>query len=285
MADQMKHAFVCGHPISHSRSPLIHTHWLKQYGINGTYRAIDVAPPDFAKFISRIAAGDFVGGNVTIPHKEAAFALAGKADEVCDLIGAANTLWLEDGLLCATNTDAHGFAANLDQQVPGWDKAKSALVLGAGGASRAVIHALIERGFTFIMVANRTVEKALELKHRFGSKVSSHALESIQELAESADVIVNTTSLGMKGEGSLPLDMSKLKADTLVTDIVYVPLMTPLLIAAQQAGLRAVDGLGMLLNQAAPGFEKWFGVLPAVTEDLRDMIVQDMAAKELVAKT
>jgi shikimate dehydrogenase len=195
------------------------------------------------------------------------------------LIGAANTLWLEDELLCATNTDAYGFAANLDDRAPGWDREKSALVLGAGGASRAAIHALKLRGFTSIMVANRTIEKALELKHRFGSNVSAHALDSIQELAASANIIVNTTSLGMKGEGSLPLDMSKLHAETLVTDIVYVPLMTPLLVAAQTAGLKVVDGLGMLLHQAAPGFEKWFATLPTVTDDLRNMIIQDMAAK------
>ncbi|MGL4489228.1 MAG: shikimate dehydrogenase [Rhizobiaceae bacterium] len=282
MAEQIKNAFVCGHPISHSRSPMIHNHWLKAYGIDGTYRAIDVPPADFETFIHDLKANNLTGGNVTIPYKEAAYRLAQKPDEICKLLGAANTLWFEDGVLNATNTDAHGFAANLDHQAPGWDKAKSALVLGAGGASRAVIHALIQRGFTSIMVANRTLERATELKDRFGSSLSAHGLDAAQELASEAHVIINTTSLGMKGEGSLPLDMTKLKKETLVTDIVYVPLMTPLLIAAKDAGLKVFDGLGMLLHQAAPGFEKWFGVLPTVTEALRTLIIEDMTAKMVV---
>ena len=279
MADSINNAFVCGHPINHSRSPMIHNHWLNQYGLEGTYRAIDVAPTDFANFISNLSSNHLLGGNVTIPHKAAAYALAGHADDICHLIGAANTLWFENGLLNATNSDAHGFAANLDHQAPEWDKAKSALVLGAGGASRAVIYALIQRGFTSIMLANRTVEKAVELKHRFGPALSAHKLEAAQELAVDAGVIVNTTSLGMKGEGSLNLDLTRLKSNTLVTDIVYVPLMTPLLMAAKNAGLKTVDGLGMLLHQAAPGFDKWFGVLPKVTEELRTMIIQEMAIK------
>jgi shikimate dehydrogenase len=264
---------------------MIHNHWLEAYDIGGTYRAIDVSTHDFVAFINGLEASDLVGGNVTIPHKEAAFALAKKPDETCRLIGAANTLWLENGLLHATNTDAHGFAANLDDRAPGWQTAKSALVLGAGGASRAVIHALVVRGFTSIMVANRTLERAVELKDRFGQTVSAHSLAAAQELASDAKLIVNTTSLGMQGkvgmfgEGSLDLDMSKLKPETLVTDIVYVPLMTPFLIAAEASGLKTVDGLGMLLHQAAPGFEKWFGVRPTVTHELRELIIQDMAAK------
>jgi shikimate dehydrogenase len=279
MDDIMKNAFVCGHPINHSRSPMIHTHWLQHYGIAGTYRAIDVSPAGFANFVREIARNKLVGGNITIPHKEAAFVLAKKSDDICQLIGAANTLWLEDGMLCATNTDAYGFTANLDHHAPNWDQAKTALVLGAGGASRAVIYALKQRGFTSIMVANRTIEKAVELQHRFGPALSAHPLAAIDEIANDAGIIVNTTSLGMKGEGNLPLDMSKLRSDTLVTDIVYVPLLTPLLVAAQDAGLKVVDGLGMLLHQAAPGFEKWFGILPTITDDLRDMIIKDMAAK------
>lgn len=279
MAEKPKHAFVCGHPISHSRSPMIHNYWLNQHGIDGSYRAIDIAPAEFPEFLSGLEARGLAGGNITIPHKEAAHALATKVDETAQLIGAANTVWLEDGVLNATNTDALGFAANLDQQAQGWDRAKTALVLGAGGASRAIIYALIQRGFTSIMVANRTREKAIELKDRFGPTLSAHPLEAIQELAQSAGLIVNTTSLGMKGEGSIDLDMTKLNAETLVTDIVYVPLMTPLLVAAKAAGLKTVDGLGMLLHQAAPGFQKWFGVLPTVTDDLRSIIIKDMAAK------
>jgi shikimate dehydrogenase len=280
MVDETRNAFVCGHPINHSRSPMIHNHWLNHYGIKGTYRAIDVPPSNFANFIATLASNSLVGGNVTIPNKEAAYALATRPDEVSKLIGAVNTLWFQEGKLHATNTDAQGFSANLDQHAPNWDQAKSALVLGAGGASRAVIYALQQRGVSSIMVANRTLEKAIELKHRFGSAVSAHGIEAAQELALNANIIINTTSLGMKGEGSLGLDLTKLSSDTLVTDIVYVPLMTPLLVAAREAGLKVVDGLGMLLHQAAPGFEKWFGVMPDVTPQLRDMIIEDMAAKK-----
>jgi shikimate dehydrogenase len=279
MADKPKNAFVCGHPINHSRSPIIHNYWLNQHSISGSYHAIDIEPANFAQFLTQLTDKNLVGGNVTIPHKEAAFALAKNTDEISKLIGAANTVWMQYGTLHATNTDAQGFMANLDQQAPNWDRAKTALVLGAGGASRAVIYALNQRGFTSIMVANRTLEKAQELKHRFGLTVTAHSLEAVQELASSARLIVNTTSLGMKGAGSVDLDMSKLNAETLVTDIVYVPLMTPFLIAAKQAGLTVADGLGMLLHQAAPGFEKWFGVLPTVTDELRSIIIKDMAAK------
>ena len=274
--------FVCGHPIAHSRSPMIHGTWLKQHNINGTYRAVDVASANFEAFLTDIKEGQFAGGNVTIPHKEAAYALADQRDETADLIGAANTLWMENGRLNATNTDAYGFAANLDERAQGWDKAKSAqaksaLVIGAGGASRAIIYALKQRGFSDIRIVNRTITRARELKDRFGSGVSAHELVAINELAKDAGLIVNTTSLGMKGEGDIPLDFSNVNANTLVTDIVYVPLITPLLLAAQRAGLQTADGLGMLLHQAVPGFEKWYGVRPRVTSELRDLIIADMA--------
>lgn len=277
MADT-KHAFVCGHPISHSRSPMIHGHWLKTYGISGDYRAVDVMPEDFGDFASGLAENGFVGGNVTIPHKEAAFALADSRETVAEIIGAANTLWLENGNLCATNTDAYGFAANLDERSPGWDAHKTALVLGAGGASRAIIHALIERGFTAIHVANRTEGRARELADRFGAKVMAHPFVALDELAADAGLLVNTTSLGMKGEGSIPLHMANIRSEALVTDIVYVPLITPFLADAKAHGFNIADGIGMLLHQAVPGFEKWFGVRPEVTSQLRSMIIADMEA-------
>ena len=270
-------AFVCGHPIAHSRSPLIHGLWLKQHKINGAYSALDVAPADFPVFMQSIRAGDFNGGNITIPHKETAYQLADNRDETADLIGAVNTLWMENGKLNATNTDAYGFASNLDELVPGWDSDRSALVIGAGGASRAIIHALKQRGFRDIRVANRTASRASELKDRFGSGTSAHEFAAINELAANVGLIVNTTSLGMKGEGNIPLDFTKAGPTTLVTDIVYVPLMTPFLMAAEQAGLKTADGLGMLLHQAVPGFEKWFGVRPQVTAELRNLIIADMA--------
>jgi shikimate dehydrogenase len=273
---EIKHAFVCGHPISHSRSPMIHSHWLKTYGISGDYQAVDVPPEVFDAFIANIRGGRFVGGNVTIPHKEAAFALADSRETVAELIGAANTLWLENGTLWATNTDAHGFAANLDEQALGWDDDKTALVIGAGGASRAVIHALVERGFSTIHVANRTEGRARELADRFGEVVRPHPFAALNELATDAGLLVNTTSLGMKGEGAIPLDMANVRTGALVTDIVYVPLITPFLADAMAHGLAIADGLGMLIHQAVPGFEKWFGVSPQVTKELRDMIIADM---------
>jgi shikimate dehydrogenase len=273
----IKNAFVCGHPITHSRSPLIHGSWLRDYNIEGSYETIDVAPEDFASFLKSIRAGDFIGGNITIPHKEAAFKLADHKDETATLIGAVNTLWMEAGQLNATNTDAYGFAANLDERAEDWDKATSALVIGAGGASRAIIHALKTRGFTDIRIANRTLTRAIELRDRFGNGISAHTLDAINELASDVSLIVNTTSLGMKGEGDIPLNFAKVQPEALVTDIVYVPLITPFLEAAANAGFKTADGLGMLLHQAVPGFEKWFGIRPVVGSTLRDFIIADMA--------
>ncbi len=176
MAEALRKAFVCGHPIAHSRSPKIHGHWLKRYGIAGSYEAVDVAPDDFPAFVSQLRANGFVGGNVTIPHKEAAFRLVEQRDEAAEEIGAVNTLWFEDGRLWGSNTDSYGFAANLDQRAPGWDRAKVALVLGAGGASRAIVHALKARGFDDIRLLNRTVERARNLSRAFGPKTSAHPL-------------------------------------------------------------------------------------------------------------
>lgn len=277
MAEPVK-AFVCGHPIAHSRSPKIHGHWLRELGIAGSYEAIDVAPEQFAEFIGALAGRGFKGGNITIPHKEAAFCLAQKRDEAAEAIGAANTLWLEKGALCASNTDAYGFLANLDEQAAGWDAGKVAVVLGAGGSSRAIVHALASRGFADIRVVNRTLARAVELADHFGARVSAHEPAALQEILADASVIVNTTSLGMKGVGALPADPAHMPETAVVTDLVYVPLTTPFLAAAKQHGLKTVDGLGMLLHQAVPGFEKWFGRRPEVTAALRSLIVADLDA-------
>jgi shikimate dehydrogenase len=271
-----KRAFVIGDPVSHSRSPKIHGHWLSRYGIAGSYEAIHVKQADVGAFLSSMAENSFVGGNVTVPHKEAAFEHAAVRDETCEEIGAVNTVWLEDGRLHGANTDSFGFAQNLDEGALGWDRAGAALVIGAGGASRAVIHALKARGISDIRVANRSLERACELQAVFGPTVSAHGLEALSELAEGAGLVVNTTSLGMKGEGQITLDMAQVPKEALVTDIVYVPLETPFLKAARLAGLRTIDGLGMLLHQARPGFEKWFGVLPDVTPELRQLVIADM---------
>ncbi|WP_139974726.1 shikimate dehydrogenase [Ochrobactrum sp. CGA5] len=275
-----KKAFVTGFPIKHSRSPLIHGFWLRELGIDGSYEAIEVKPEDFGAFASSLAENGFAGGNVTIPHKEAAYAAAESLDEAAKAIGAVNTLWLENGRLCGGNTDAYGFAANLDASAPDWDDADSALVLGAGGASRAIVHALLSRGFKKVAIVNRTVSRAQDLATHFGPRVSAHGWDQVQNLVSDAGLIVNTTSLGMSGHDeheTFPLDFGKASRKTVATDIVYVPLKTPFLKKAEEAGLVTVDGLGMLLHQAVPGFERWFGERPQVTKALREHILADMA--------
>ncbi|PBB38741.1 shikimate dehydrogenase [Mesorhizobium sp. WSM3879] len=273
-----KRAFVTGHPIAHSRSPKIHRHWLEEYGIDGSYQAIDVRPEDFAAFLKSLDENGYRGGNVTIPHKEAAFALVARRDEAAEAIGAVNTLWLEDGVLWGGNTDALGFAGNLDEHAPGWAANGPAVVLGAGGASRAVVHALKDRGINDIRIVNRTLARAEELADRFGAGVSAHGAGAVGELLSDAGLLINTTALGMHGNEILAADPAGLPGHAIVTDIVYVPLETPLLAAARARGLKTVDGLGMLLHQAVPGFERWFGKRPQVTPQLRRMIVADIEA-------
>jgi shikimate dehydrogenase len=271
-------AFVTGWPVKHSRSPLIHGYWLKKFEIAGTYRPEAVTEADFPAFIQSLKDGSsgFRGGNVTIPHKELAFKLADRPDDLAEELGASNTLWMEDGLLHATNTDGHGFTANIDDRHSGWDKIGRAVILGAGGASRAVIQALRDRGVGEIHVVNRTVSRAQELADRFGPKVHAHPVEALHEIMSGAGLFVNTTSLGMDGSEALKIDFSPLASGAVVTDIVYVPLKTPLLVQAEEQGFTTVDGLGMLLHQAVPGFEKWFGRRPVVDETLRDLVIADM---------
>lgn len=276
MADAAKKAFVIGHPIAHSRSPLIHGHWLSSLGLDGSYERIDVAPGDLRTFIADLSKNGFVGGNVTIPHKEVVRELVARPSEAAELIGAVNTLWSADGILHGDNTDAQGFASNLENYQPGWSSVSSALVLGAGGAARAILFALVQAGIRDIRVVNRTLARAQELADRFGNGVSAHSWDDMNELATEVELVVNTTSVGMGGKGPAPLDVGILPTAALVTDIVYTPLQTPLLAAASARGLRTVDGLGMLLHQAAPGFERWFGVLPPVTDELRDLVVADL---------
>lgn len=271
-----KKAFVTGHPIAHSRSPKIHGHWLASYGIDGSYQAIDVRPEDFAAFLGSLEQSGLSGGNVTIPHKEAAFAGVARRDHAADEIGAVNTLWFEDGVLWGGNTDGYGFAANLDDHAPGWAANGPAVVLGAGGASRAVIHALKERGIKDIRIVNRTLARAQELGRHFGPGVSAHSADAVDDLLADAGLLINTTALGMHGDVTLSANPAGLPDRAIVTDIVYVPLETPLLAAARARGLKTVDGLGMLLHQAVPGFERWFGRKPEVTPELRRMIVADI---------
>lgn len=272
----MAKAFVTGFPIRQSRSPLVHGFWLKKYGLDGSYEAIEIAPEGFVDFVQSLQRIGYAGGNVTIPHKEKAFTLCTRHDAAAEDIGAVNTLWFEDGELRGGNTDAYGFLANLDAMSPGWEVGKSALVLGAGGASRAIIYALKQQGFTDIRIVNRTLVRAQELADRFGAGIGAHEWQAMPELLRDVDLIVNTTSLGMEGKDELAIDLSGVKSNALVTDIVYVPLETPLLKAARERGLKTVDGLGMLLHQAVPGFEHWFGVKPEVTPELRELILATM---------
>jgi shikimate dehydrogenase len=270
-------AFVAGFPIGHSRSPIIHNHWLGKFGIEGRYEAVEIRPDDFAAFVADLKKGGiYRGGNVTIPHKEAAFRAADKPDALAQELGAVNTLWVEDGLVHGTNTDGHGFTANLDHHSPGWDAVDRAVILGAGGASRSVIQSLRDRGIKEIHVVNRTVERARQLADHFGPTIHGQPMNALAEVLQGAGLVVNTTSLGMDGSEAMLVDFSQLAKNALVTDIVYVPLKTSFLIQAEEQGFSTVDGLGMLLHQAVPGFEKWFGRRPIVDQTLRQLIIDDM---------
>ena len=283
-------AFVTGWPVEHSRSPLIHNHWLALNGLEGSYVKRPCKPEEFDDFLTNLQGEDFVGGNVTIPHKENAFHLVDRRDQRAETLGAVNTVWLEGSTIHGSNTDGYGFLANLDERAPDWDSSartkRPALVLGAGGASRAIIGALLERGFEKVIIANRTVSRAESLSETFGARCSGVGLDQIDLAVLNPSVLVNTTSLGMDGENqNLPVDVAQLSKDALVTDIVYTPLFTPLLQAAQKHDLKTVDGLGMLLHQAVPGFEKWFGVRPEVTPELRNILLRDLGELPTSEKT
>lgn len=273
-----RQAFVCGHPIAHSRSPLIHGYWLAEHGVDGSYERIDVAPAAFPAFIAGLAEAGLAGGNVTLPHKEAAFRLVARRDAAAQAIGAVNTLWFEDGDLVGGNTDAYGYAAHLDASAPAWRDGRSAVVLGAGGAARAILHALRKAGYRRLRIVNRSRDRALHMVGTAGD-VGIHAWRDVPSLLGDADLLVNTSVLGMTGKPPLDIDLAPLPAHAIVSDIVYAPLQTDLLAAAAGRGLAAVDGLGMLLHQAVPGFERWFGIRPTVTEALRLRVLSDLEPK------
>lgn len=266
---------VIGHPIAHSRSPALHSHWLKRYGIKGHYIPIDIAPVDLHRLIRTLPELGFVGANVTIPHKEAILQIADVVTDRAALIGAANTLiFRKDGKIHADNTDGSGFIANLRQNAPNWAPATGpALVLGAGGAARAVLAALIEVGVPEIRVTNRTRARADALRSDFGAKIHVHEWVQAPALMEDAVTVINTTSLGMIGKPELRIPLDRLNPHALVNDLVYTPLKTQFLIEAESRGAKVVDGLGMLLHQAAPGFERWFGVRPEVDEAARQAVL------------
>lgn len=266
-------AFVIGHPIAHSRSPLIHGSWLSEHNIDGSYEAIDVSPEDLPSFFERLRSGEFRGGNVTIPHKEAVFALCDSVDDLARTIGAVNTLIVRDGKVQGTNTDYLGFLGNLDSGAPGWSTVEGdAIVIGAGGAARAVLVALRERLKGRVHVLNRTLANAQALVDDIEGPFEAHGFDEFAPLAPQTGLVVNTSSIGMHGTRFDWLDMALLPQTSVVTDIVYTPLVTPLLDDARARGLKTVDGLGMLLHQAVPGFAAWFGVTPEVTPALRQKI-------------
>ena len=268
-------ACLIGWPAAHSRSPIIHHYWLRTLGIEGGY-VIEAVPPDeFADFVLRLSLRGFVGANVTIPHKERALALS-KPDDRARAVGAANTLWFKDGELCSTNTDVEGFINNLDACAPGWDKAEEALVLGAGGASRAVVFGLIERGIKRVHLANRTMERARALADQFGASVSPVSWDAVADLLPRAGPAGEHHLARHERPACARTRCRPAAADAVVADLVYVPLQTPLLAAAQSHGLKTADGLGMLLHQAVRGFELWFGRRPEVTPELRALVEADL---------
>ncbi len=268
-------AGVIGSPVAHSKSPALHTHWLRRYGIKGHYIPIHVDAPDLEDILQMMPRMGFVGVNVTIPHKEAALSLADLVTDRAALIGAANTLiFRPDGKIYADNTDGYGFVANLRQEAPDWQPdAGPAAVLGAGGAARAVIAALVDIGVTEIRLANRTRGRAETLRSEFGPKIEVYDWVQAGNMLEGAMTVVNCTSLGMEGKPEFRVPLDGLSPEATVTDLIYTPLRTAFLETASAMGCHTVDGLGMLLHQAAPGFERWFGQRPAVDEAARAAVL------------
>jgi shikimate dehydrogenase len=276
----MKHACVIGDPVSHSRSPLVHGFWLAELGIEGSYGRERVSSDALAGFITGLRERGYRGCNVTLPHKEAAFRLVGATTELSRQLAAVNTVWLdEDGRLRGDNTDVHGFVANLDQEMPGWRMTTStALVLGAGGAARAIVMGLMLCGVERVIVANRSAERADALVAGLPRPAETVTLDRLPKILPDADLLANTTSLGMVGQPRHDFALARLKPGALVTDIVYVPLETELLREARLRGHPTVGGLGMLLHQAVPGFEHWYGTRPSVSPALYRHVAADIPA-------
>lgn len=269
-------ACVIGWPVEHSRSPLIHNYWLKLYGISGEYRREAVPPQNFAAFVGSLAARGYGGANVTVPHKEAALALT-RPDDRARAVGAANTLWLDKGVLRSTNTDVEGFLKNLDACAPHWDRdLGKAVVLGAGGAARSVVYGLTSRGVARVVVVNRTRERAEALRQSLGGNIDVASWEDRDAVLADAALLVNTTTLGMQRQPPLVVDVGKLHGRAIVADLIYVTGMTALLRSANARSLRIADGLGMLLHQAVGGFALWFGKTPEVTLELRLLIEAEL---------
>jgi shikimate dehydrogenase len=270
-------AGVMGWPVKHSRSPRLHGYWIEKYGVDGAYVPLAVAPENLAATIKALPLLGFAGVNLTVPHKEAALELVDHVDPTARRIGAINTIVVRaDGSLEGSNTDAFGFIEHLRADAPQWSAAKPAVVLGAGGAARAVVAALLDAGVPRVRLVNRTAERAERLASEFDGPISVHGWGDWRAALPESGLLVNTTTLGMTGQPPLDIDLTNLPSDAVVNDIVYVPLETSLLAAASRRGNRIVDGLGMLLHQARPGFRAWFGVDPEVTPALRTHVAADL---------
>ncbi len=273
----MKKACVIGWPISHSRSPLIHNYWLKLHGLPGLYERVPVAPDELQTFLRSLKQQGYRGCNITIPHKESAFHLVDAVDETSRRIGSINTVWLENGSLHAMSTDGIGFCANIEQTVPNFSFIDQIVtVMGAGGSTRPIVDEMLRRGAREIIIANRTIERAVDIMRLFGPKVKAIKLSEVNNALPQAGLLINTTSIGLTGAAEIPVDLRQLPPEAIVADIVYVPLETNLLKRARVCNLRTVGGLGMLLHQAVPGFEKWFGVRPLVTSALYDHVAANI---------
>lgn len=272
---QIPRAGVIGNPIAHSLSPKLHSYWLNRYGLEGSYTALKVTEDELEKTLRELPSQGFIGANVTIPHKVNVMQFADQITDRATLIGAANTLiFKSDGRIFADNTDGYGFMANLRQDAPDWDpKAGPAAIFGAGGAARAIIVALADAGVPEIIISNRTRPKAEALRDDFGARISVIDWVQADKMLEDANTVINTTSLGMVGGQDFKVPLNNLRKDAVVTDIVYNPLKTPFLLAAEKRGCTTVDGLGMLLHQGVPGFERWFGQRPEVDEATREAVL------------
>jgi shikimate dehydrogenase len=270
-------ASVIGWPITHSRSPLIHGYWLKQHGIRGSYEKIAVEPQNLEAFVDSLRTGEHAGSNVTLPHKERALIFVDVADERAQRIGAVNTIWREAGKLHATSTDGQGFVLNVAMTIPGFQwKQACVTILGAGGSARALIDEMLRQGVERVDLYNRTSARAEQLAQHFGPQIHVVNAQTISDALRHTHLLVNTTSAGLQGDLELQIPWPALPADAVVADIVYTPLITAFLQDAKRRGHAIVPGLGMLLHQAVPGFEKWFGVRPEVTEALHDLVARDI---------
>jgi len=280
MSANVPHAYVIGYPLSHSRSPQIHNYWLKHYNLSGSYNLAELRRDQLAGFISELHQPDNAGANVTLPYKQDVVPYLDEIDEDARIISAVNTIYKKDQKLLGTNTDVYGFLTHLSLSAPDWaEKTGTVVIIGAGGAARAIVSVMKKNNINNVYIVNRTIIRAQNLADDIYPRARPVQMENLDELLSSADLLINTTSLGMAGQPPLELNMAALPHEACVVDIVYSPLKTKLLQQAENQGLIAVDGLGMLLHQAVRGFELWFGVRPEVTEELRHLIEKSLEAR------